>query len=176
MRVPVLVLAALSIARAVAAAPTDDIADVLTRDAEKPAITAESLPADFSRLIHFIPHEGTGMVLFADGGSADGYVRHGMARFATNPPLKGPDDKSTGRDPLFLVAFELVDQPDFTFKALSTSLEQRLGIPDSSSNQVGATFRTWDLKQLKGRSVTVARAQASDNGDPITIVQIKQER
>jgi hypothetical protein len=78
--------------------------------------------------------------------------------------------------PLFSVAFELASQPDFTFEGLSSALEQRLGTPTTSSNQAGATFRTWLLKQPDGRSFTIARAQGSDNGDPVTIVHLIQKR
>jgi hypothetical protein len=78
--------------------------------------------------------------------------------------------------PLFSVALELASQPDFTFEGLSSALEQRLGTPTTSSNQPGATFRTWLLKQPDGRSFTIARAQGSDNGDPVTIVHLIQKR
>jgi prepilin-type processing-associated H-X9-DG protein len=175
MRIFAAALAALAVAHVTAsalAAPVDDIADVLIQDAEKPAITQDSLPADFARLTRFVRHDGGGMVLFTDGGSTDGYVRHAMAHFDT----RAAQGKGIQGVPLFLVAFELVDQPDFTFDGLSAALEQRLGPPTTRSNQSGATFRTWQLPQLEGRSLTVARAQASDNGDPITVAQIMQNR
>ena len=153
-----------------AAAPTDDIADVLAEAGRQP-ITPDTLPTDFARLTKFVRHDGNGMVLFTDGGPTDGYVRHAEARFdISKAPVNGPST------PLFSVAFELVDQPDFTFEGLASALEQRLGTPSASSNQAGATFRTWLLKAPEGRSYTVARAAASDNGDPITIVQLLQKR
>jgi hypothetical protein len=160
------------VARPAAAAPTDEIADALAQGAEKPTITPDSLPADFARLARFVRHDAAGMVLFTDGGSTDGYVRHAQAHFDT---AQAPGKEQSGI-PLFSVALELVDQPDFSFEGLAAALEQRLGTPSSRSDQTGATFRTWELKQPAGRTVTVARAQASDNGDPITIVQIMQKR
>jgi len=74
------------------------------------------------------------------------------------------------------VAFELANQSDFTFEGLAAALEQRLGTPTTSSNQIGATFRTWLLKQPDGRSFTIAQAQGSDNGDAVTIVHLIQKR
>ena len=154
------------------AAPTDDVADALVLAGKKADITPDSLPNDFARLTRFVRHEGNGMVLFSDGGSTDGYVRHAQAHFDTSHAPRAGGDKI----PLFSVAFELVDQADFSFEGLSSALEQRLGTPTLSSNQTGATFRTWLLKNPDGRNFTVARAQASDNGDPITIVQVMQNR
>ena len=163
-----LVLAGLTgVARA---APTDDIADALVDAGAKP-ISSDSLPADFARLARLIPHDANGMVLYADGGSTDGYVRHAEARFDKSAmPHGGPSA------PLFSVAFEMVDQQDFTFEGLAAALDQRLGTPITHSDQIGATFRTWLLKSPQGRSLTIARAQASDNGDPITVVQLIQQR
>jgi hypothetical protein len=152
------------------AAPTDDIADALVQAGAKP-ITAESLPDDFARLTKFVRHEANGMVLYTDGGSTDGYIRHAQAHFDVGALPHGGEAM-----PLFSVAFELVDQPGFTFDGLAAALEQRLGTPSISSNQIGAIFRTWLLKQPEGRSFTLAQAQASDNGDPITIVQLIQKR
>jgi hypothetical protein len=154
------------------AAATDDIADALVSSGKKAEITPESLPNDFARLTRFVRHDGNGMVLFSDGGSTDGYVRHAQAHFDTARVPRAGNDKI----PLFSVAFELVDQPDFSFEGLSSALEQRLGTPSLSSNQAGATFRTWLLKDPDGRNFTIARAQASDNGDPITVVQVMQNR
>jgi hypothetical protein len=154
-----------------AAAPTDDVADALVASGRKADITADSLPGDFARLTRFNRHEANGMVIFSDGGPTDGYVRHAQAQYDTSAiPRGGPSA------PLFSVAFELANQPDFTFEGLSSALEQRLGTPTTSSNQVGATFRTWLLKQPDGRSVTIAQAQGSDNGDPVTIVHLIQKR
>jgi hypothetical protein len=152
-------------------APTDDIADVLVQAAHKPEITVGSLPDDFLRLTRFVRHDGNGMVLFSDGGATDGYVRHAQAHFDTAPAATGP-----GTAPLFSVALEFVSQPGFTFEGLSSALEQRLGTPSLSSNQTGATFRTWLLKQPGGRSLQVASAHGSDNGDPVTVVYIIQDR
>jgi len=161
---------ALSVGAAALAAPTDDIADALVAAGAKP-ITADSLPNDFARLAKFTRHEANGMIIFADGGPTDGFVRHAQAQYDTSAvPRGGPNM------PLFSVAFELASQPDFTFEGLSSALEQRLGTPTTSSNQVGATFRTWLLKQPDGRSFTIARAQGSDNGDPVTIVHLIQKR
>jgi hypothetical protein len=154
------------------AAATDDVADALVLAGKKADLTPDSLPNDFARLTRFVRHEGNGMVLFSDGGSTDGYVRHAQARFDTSRAPRAGADKI----PQFSVAFELVDQPDFSFEGLSSALEQRLGTPSVSSNQTGSTFRTWLLKDPDGRSFTVARAQASDNGDPITVVQVMQNR
>jgi hypothetical protein len=166
-----LVFSAIGVPSAHASA-TDDIADVLVTAGKKADITPESLPGDFARLTRFVRHEGNGMVLFSDGGSTDGYVRHAQAHFdISRTPRAGAD-----KIPLFSVAFELVDQPDFSFEGLASALEQRLGTPSVSSNQTGATFRTWLLKNPDGRNFTIARTQASDNGDPITIVQIMQNR
>lgn len=159
----------IGVANLASATPTEDIADTLVQSGTK-TITADSLPADFARLTKFVRHEGNGMVLFSDGGSTDGYVRHAQARFdTTSGPLAGP------KMPLFSVAFELVNQENFTFEGLAAAMALRLGTPSASSNQTGATFRTWLLKQPEGRSITVATAQASDNGDQITIVQLIQK-
>jgi hypothetical protein len=150
----------------------EQIADVLIASASKPDITPESLPNDFARLTRFVRHDGNGMVLFSDGGSTDGYVRHAQAHFDTGPAaVSGPT-----KMPLFMIALELVDEPDFSFTALSAALEARLGTPTDSSQQDGATFRTWMLKQPNGRMLRIDRGQASDNGDPVTIVQIMQNR
>ena len=82
------------------------------------------------------------MVLFTDGGPTDGYVRHAQAQFDISAvPHEGP------AMPLFSVAFELADQPSFTFDGLAAAMEQRLGTPNLSSNQAGAIFRTWLLKE-----------------------------
>ena len=151
------------------AAPTDDIADALVRGGTK-AITADSLPQDFARLTKFVRHDGNGMILFSDGGMTDGYVRHAQARFDTKA---GPQAGAVM--PMFSVAFELVNQENFTFEGLAAALSQRLGTPSASSDQVGAVFRTWLLKQPEGRSITLATSQASDNGDPISIVQMIQK-
>lgn len=153
------------------AAPTSDIADALT-DASRKPITAETLPKDFARLTHFVRHDANGMVLYTDGGPADGYVRHAQAHFDLTPTVRKDADKV----PLFAVAFEFVDQPDFSYEGLAAALEQRLGTPTAHSNQTGAIFRTWLLKQPEGRTVTLARAQGSDNGDTITIFQLIQNR
>ena len=162
---------ALSLAGFAAAAPTDDIADALVAAGSKAQITADSLPADFARLTKFTRHEANGMIIFADGGPTDGFVRHAQAQYDTSAiPRGGPGM------PLFSVAFELANQPDFTFEGLSAAMEQRLGTPTTSSNQIGATFRTWLLKQPDGRSFTIAQAQGSDNGDPVTIVHLIQKR
>jgi hypothetical protein len=162
---------AVSLAGFAAAAPTDDIADALVAAGTKPQITADSLPGDFARLTRFTRHEANGMVIFADGGPTDGYVRHAQAQYDTSAvPRGGPNM------PLFSVAFELANQADFTFEGLSAALEQRLGTPTTSSNQTGATFRTWLLKQPDGRSFTIAQTQGSDNGDPVTIVHLIQKR
>ena len=152
------------------AAATDEIAAALIDAGQKP-ITADSLPADFARLAHFVRHEANGMVLFTDAGPADGHVRAAQAHFDT-APVRGPNDKI----PLFSVAFELVDQPDFSFDGLASAMEHRLGTPTASSNRSGAVFRTWLMPNPAGRSFTIARAQGSDNGDPITIVQLVQNR
>jgi hypothetical protein len=153
------------------AMPTDDIAEALIVAGSKP-ITPDSLPADFARLTRFVRHDGNGMVLFTDGGATDGYVRHAQAHFDTAPAAH--DD--AGMHPLFSVAFELVDQPDFSFDGLAASLEQKLGAPDNGSNRLGATFRTWNMKQPAGRTLTIAKGRASDNGDGVIIVQLIQER
>ncbi len=166
-----LVFSAIGVPLAQAAA-TDDVADALVSAGKKTDITPDSLPGDFARLTRFVRHEGNGMILFSDGGSTDGYVRHAQAHFDTARVPRTGNDKI----PLFSVAIELVDQPDFSFEGLASALEQRLGTPSLSSNQSGATFRTWILKNPDGRNFTVARAQASDNGDPITIVQVMQNR
>src|ERR1700722_5290820 len=162
---------ALSVTAAAYAAPTDDIADALVAAGTKPRITADSLPADFARLTKFPPHEANGMVIFADGGPTDGFVRHAQAQYDTSAIPRGGPNMT-----LFSVAFELARKPDFTFEGLSSALEERLGKPTTSSNQAGATFRTWLLKQPDGRSVTIAQAQGSDNGDPVTIVHLIQKR
>jgi hypothetical protein len=163
---------ALSLAGAAhASAPVDDIADVLVAAGSKANITAESLPTDFARLTKFTRHEANGMLIFSDGGPTDGYVRHAQAAYDTSAMPRGGANM-----PLFSVAFELASQPDFTFEGLSAALSQRLGTPTTSSNQSGATFRTWLLKQPDGRSFTVAQAQGSDNGDPVIVVHLIQKR
>jgi hypothetical protein len=172
MRVLAIALALLIFAPPAAnAAPTDDVANAVSAAVEKSDITPDSLPADFARLTRFVRHEASGMVLFTDGGATDGYVRHAQAQFAKTAGAPA----NQGKAPLFSVALEFVDQPDFSFEGLSAALEKRLGPPTTRSDQSGATFRTWLLKQPEGRTMTVARAQASDNGDPITIVYIIQK-
>ncbi len=156
----------------VRAAPADGIADALVEAVRKPAITADTLPADLGRLTRFVRHDGNGVVLFTNGDATDGYVRHAYASFDT----LGSARKNGDKIPLFSVAIEFVEQPDFTFENLASTLEQRLGTPSISSNQSGATFRTWLLKGLPGRSLQIARTQGSDNGDPVTIVYIIQNR
>lgn len=172
MRVLALLALMVGFAAGAHAAPTDDIADVLVTAGKKADISPETLPADFARLTRFVRHDGKGMILFSDGGSTDGYVRHAQAQFTI---LAGPV-ADTSKMPLFMVALELVDQPDFTFEALSSALTQRLGTPTDSSNQAGATFRTWMLPEPKGRVVRIDRGQASDNGDPVIVVRVMQNR
>jgi hypothetical protein len=164
-----IVTVALALAGTAQAAPADDIADALVTAATKPGITAESLPNDFARLSRFVRHDAGGMAIFSDGGPTDGYVRHAQARFDLSA-------MPHGQPLLFTVAFELTSQPDFTFEGLSSALEGRLGTPTSSSDQIGNTFRSWQLKQVAGRNLTIAKAQASDNGDPVTIVSLTQKR
>ncbi|HEX4506573.1 MAG TPA: hypothetical protein VH722_12645 [Alphaproteobacteria bacterium] len=168
-------LAALSLAVALLltggtmAAPVDGIADALVNAANKPEITATSLPDDFARMSRFVRRDTGGMAIFSDGGPTDGYVRHAQARVA----LSSQGD-TTGL--VFMVAFELAVQPDFTFEGLSAALEGRLGTPTSSANQIGNVFRTWRLKQVDGRTLTIAKSQASDNGDPVTVVSLTQKK
>jgi hypothetical protein len=155
----------------VPAAPADDIADALARASSGP-ITADSLPEDFARLARFVRHDANGMILFTDGGPTDGYVRHAQAHFDLTPLAR----KGVDKIPLFAVEFELADQPDFTFEGLSAALERRFGNPSASSDQPEAVFRTWLLKEPAGRTVTLARAHASDNGDPTIIFYLIQNR
>jgi len=170
MKIFALVLALVLSAGGASAAAVDDIANVIVEAGRKP-ITVDSLPSDFARLAHFVRHEANGMVLFTDTAPADGHVRNAQAHFDT-ATTRGPGD----RIPLFAVAFELVDEPGFTFDGLASALSHKLGTPTASSNRSGAVFRTWLLTQPAGRSLTVARAQATDNGDPITIIQLLQNR
>ena len=160
---------ALSLAGAAVAAPVDGIADALVATSNKAEITADSLPNDFARLSRFVRRDTGGMAIFSDGGPTDGYVRHAQARFALSP-----QGDTTGL--VFMVALELASQPDFTFEGLSSALEGRLGTPTSSSNQNGNSFRSWQLKQVNGRTLTIAKSQASDNGDPVTIVSLTQKK
>jgi len=160
---------ALSLTGMARAAPVDGIADALVAAANKAEITANSLPDDFARLSRFVRRDTGGMAIFSDGGPTDGYVRHAQARVAL-----APQGDTTGL--VFMVAFELTSQPDFTFEGLSSALEGRLGTPSSSSNQAGNAFRSWQLKQVNGRTLTVAKSQASDNGDPVTIVSLTQKK
>jgi len=153
------------------AAPTDDIADVLVTAGNKAQITAESLPNDFARLSRFVRHDAGGMAIFADGGPTDGYVRHAQARFDLSAM-----PRSGANATLFTVAFELTSQSDFTFEGLAAALAARLGTPTSSANQIGNIFRIWRLKDVSGRTLTIAKSQASDNGDPVTIVSLTQQR
>jgi len=167
-------LAALSLAVALfagraMAAPVDGIADALVTAANKAEITAESLPNDFARMSRFVRRDAGGMAIFSDGGPTDGYVRHAQARVALSP-----QGDTTGL--VFMVAFELTIQSDFTFEGLSSALEGRLGTPTSSSNQAGNSFRSWQMKQVNGRTLTIAKSQASDNGDPVTIVSLTQKK
>jgi hypothetical protein len=164
-----LMLLAMMFGASAPAAAVDDVADALVAASGK-AITPESLARDFARLTRFVRHDAPGMVLFTDGGSTDGYVRHAQAHFDTAPAIRDETH------PLFTVALELVDQPGFTYAGLSDALLQRLGLPYSSGAQIGATFRTWRLRQPAGRILTVARSVASDNGDGITVIQLTQER
>jgi len=150
---------------------TDQIATVLVDAGSKP-ITADTLPSDFARLAHFVRHEGNGMVLFTDSAPADGHVRNAQAHFSV-PNKSGVLDSGL---PLFAVAFELAEEPDFTFDGLAAAIERKLGAPTAHSNRTGAVFRTWLMKAPVGRSFTIAKAQASDNGDPITIVQLVQNQ
>lgn len=158
-------------AGAVQAAPADDIADALVTAANKQQVTADSLPNDFARLSRFVRHDAGGMAIFSDGGPTDGFVRHAQARFDLSAMPRGGAGGL-----LFSVAFELASQPDFTFEGLSAALEARLGTPTSSSNQIGNSYRNWQLKQIEGRSLTIAKSQASDNGDPVTVVSLLQKR
>ena len=151
------------------AAPADEMADALVTACSKPEITANSLPDDFARLSRFVRRDAGDMAIFSDGGPTDGYVRHAQARFA----LSSQGDATAL---VFTVALELANQPDFTFEGLSSALENRLGTPTSSSNQTGNSFRSWQLKQVNGRTLTIAKSQASDNGDPVTIVSLTQKR
>jgi len=153
------------------AAPADDIADALLAAGNKAQITADSLPNDFARLSRFVRHDAGGMAIFSDGGPTDGYVRHAQARYDLAAMPRGGSNM-----PLFTVAFDLASQPDFTFEGLSAALELRLGTPTSSANQIGNSFRMWRLKQVDGRTLTIAKSQASDNGDPVTIVSLTQQR
>jgi hypothetical protein len=159
----------LSLAGAAMAGPADEMADALVAASSKAEITADSLPNDFARLSRFVRRDTGGMAIFSDGGPTDGYVRHAQARFALSP-----QGDTTGL--VFMVALELTSQPDFTFEGLSSALEGRLGTPTSSSNQTGNSFRSWQLKQVNGRTLTIAKSQASDNGDPVTIVSLNQKR
>jgi len=151
------------------AAPVDGIADALVNAANKPEITAESLPNDFARMSRFVRRDAGGMAIFSDGGPTDGYVRHAQARVALSP-----QGDTTGL--VFMVAFELAIEADFSFEGLSSALEGRLGTPTSSSNQAGNAFRSWQLKQVNGRTLTIAKAQASDNGDPVIVVSLTQKK
>jgi hypothetical protein len=160
---------AVSLASIAAAAPADQMADALVAAASKDEITADSLPNDFARLSRFVRHDAGGMAIFSDGGPTDGYVRHAQARYA----LSGHGDATGLR---FMVAFELASEADFTFDGLAAALEARLGTPTSSSDQAGNSFRSWQMKQMDGRTLTVAKAQASDNGDPVTIVSLTQKQ
>ncbi len=152
-------------------APVDDIADALTQASANP-ITADSLPANFARLAHFVRHEANNAILYTDGGPSDGYVRYAQAHFNLTPLAA----KDASQFPLFDVEFELTDQPDFTFEGLAAALERRLGTPSTSSDQPEAVFRTWLLKQPAGRTITLARANGSDNGDPAIVFQLIQNR
>jgi hypothetical protein len=165
----VLLLAA--VAGTALAAPADDVAAALA-DAGRKALTADSLPTDFARLSHFKRTDTNGMVLFTQETPADGHVRNAQAQF----DMMGASRPATDKMPLFSVAFEFVDQPDFSFDALAAALEHKLGTPTASSNQAGAVFRTWLLAEPHGRSVTLARAQGSDNGETVTIFQLVQNR
>jgi hypothetical protein len=153
------------------AAATDDMARELAERVARP-ITADSLPADFAPIARFVRREMGGQVMFSDGGIADGHVRHAQASFDLRAPAPG----AAAKTPAFFIALELVDEPDFTFDGIAAALERRLGPPDESSGRAGALFRTWHLKALPGRTVTIAPSQASDNGDAVTIVQIVQDR
>jgi len=161
----------LAMAGTALAAPVDDVAGVLADAGRKP-LTADSLSTDFARLSHFKRSDSNGMVLFTQEAPADGHVRNAQAQFDTIGATRPATDKM----PLFSVAFELVDQPDFSFDGLAAALERKLGTPTASSNQAGAVFRTWLLAEPHGRSFTLARAQGSDNGEMITIVQVVQSR
>ena len=153
------------------AAPTDDIADALIDAAKKP-ITADSLPADFARLTRFIRHEANGLILYTDGGPTDGYVRHAQAHFDPTPTIR----KGVDMTPQFDVVIDLADQDGFTYKDMAAALERRLGTPTTSSDQPGAIFRAWLLKEPVGRSITLAHAQGSDGPDMTTIFQLIQNR
>jgi len=74
-----------------------------------------------------------------------------------------------------MIAIELVDQPDFT-RAMSSPCPSAWAPPADSSNQAGATFRTWALPEPKGRVLRIDRGQASDNGDPVIVAQVMQNR
>ncbi|HLG86327.1 MAG TPA: hypothetical protein VKZ79_03930 [Alphaproteobacteria bacterium] len=153
------------------AAPVDEVAAVLADAGRKP-LTVESLPVTFARLVHFKRSDANGMVLFTEEAPADGHVRQAQAQFDTVGAARPAAEKM----PVFSVALELVDQPDFSFNGLAAAMEHQLGTPTASSNQAGATFRTWLLKDPQGRSITLARAPGSDNGDTAIIYQLVQNR
>lgn len=153
------------------AAPVDQVAAVLA-DATKKALTPDSFPTDFARLSHFKRSDANGMVLFTQEAPADGHVRNAQAQFDT----MGASRPAAEAMPLFSIAFELVDQPDFDFAGFAAAMEHQLGTPAGSSNQSGATFRKWSLAEPRGRSITIARAPGSDNGEMAVIVQIVQSR
>jgi hypothetical protein len=153
------------------ATSADDFAATLA-DRSAAALTADTLTTSFAPLARFARRDVAGKAIFSDDGIADGHVRHAQASFDLRPPAPN----ATGKSPLFFIALQLTDEPDFTFEGLASGLEHRLGAPDESSGREGAVFRTWHLKAVPGRTLTVAQSQASDNGDPITVVQIVQDR
>jgi hypothetical protein len=95
-----------------------------------------------------------------------------MARFELGPVSAPVGGKATQ----FSIAIEFTDQPDFSYATLAAALEQRLGTPNMSSSEIGAVFRTWLLTNPAGRSLQLAKAQGSDNGDPVSVVYIIQNR
>lgn len=153
------------------AAPVDEVAAVLADAGHKP-MTVDSFPTTFARLAHFKRSDANGMVLFTQEAPADGHIRNAQAQFDTMGTARPTIEKM----PIFSVAFELVDQPDFSFNGLAAAMEHQLGTPTASSNQPGATFRTWLLKDPQGRSITLARAPGSDNGEMAIIYQLLQNR
>lgn len=166
-----LILAFLLAAAPARASDADDIARIVSDLAQK-SITPDTLTAGFAPLVQFVRRDTKDMLLFTDGKLVDGHVRHAQAQFDGKVGSRTTGD----RTPVFSIALELGDEPDFTFDGLAAGFSRRLGTPGATSNRAGATYRVWYLKQPKGRTLTVARGQASDNGEPVTIIQLLQER
>jgi len=154
----------------VLAAATDDIADVLVTAAKKAEITPDSLPADFARLTRFVRHDSNGMVLFSDGGSTDGYVRHAK-RSSRSPPARSP----IRQDAALHDCHRAGGPAGLTFEAMSSALSQRWAHRPTAPTRPARPSAPGRCPNPRARPQN-RPGQASDNGDPVIVAQVMQNR